>query len=28
VLMFQARSLPMHPEEIVAGLLQQVHSMK
>ncbi len=28
VLMFQAGSLPMHPEEIVAGLLQQVHSMK
>jgi len=27
VLMFQAGSLPMHPEEIVAGLLQQVHSM-
>ncbi|GAB4485582.1 MAG: glycoside hydrolase family 3 C-terminal domain-containing protein [Anaerolineales bacterium] len=28
VLMFQAGSLPMHPEDIVAGLLQQVHSMK
>lgn len=28
VLMFQSGSLPMHPEEIVAGLLQQVHSMK
>lgn len=27
VLMFQAGSLPMHPEEIAAGLLQQVHSM-
>lgn len=27
VLMFQAASLPNHPEEIVAGLLQQVHSM-
>lgn len=28
VLMFQAGSLPMHPEDIVAGLLQQVHNMK
>jgi len=27
VLMFQAGSLPMHPEDIVAGLLQQAHSM-
>jgi len=25
VLMFQQNSLPMHPEEIVAGLLAQVH---
>ncbi len=28
VLMFQASSLPHHPEDIVAGLLQQVHSIK
>lgn len=28
VLMFQARSLPAHPEDIVAGLLQQVHGLK
>ncbi len=27
VLMFQAGSLPMHPEDIVAGLLQQAQSM-
>ncbi|MCB9423423.1 MAG: glycoside hydrolase family 3 C-terminal domain-containing protein [Ardenticatenaceae bacterium] len=25
VLMFQANALPMHPEDMVAGLLQQVH---
>ncbi|MBL8063707.1 MAG: glycoside hydrolase family 3 C-terminal domain-containing protein [Anaerolineales bacterium] len=27
VLMFQAASLPAHPEEIVSGMLQQVHNM-
>ena len=26
VLMFQKDALPMHPEDMVAGLLQQVHS--
>ncbi len=25
VLMFQQRALPVHPEDIVAGLLQRVH---
>jgi hypothetical protein len=25
VLMFQQHSLPVHPEEMVAGLLAQVH---
>ena len=28
VLMFQQSALPMHPDEIVDGLLMQVHSMK
>jgi hypothetical protein len=27
VLMFQQNALPMHPEDIVNGLLAQVHSM-
>jgi beta-glucosidase len=26
VLMFQQEALPMHPEDLVAGLLQQLHS--
>lgn len=28
VLMFQQRALPMHPEDIVAGMLQQVYSLE
>jgi beta-glucosidase len=27
VLMFQQNTLPAHPEDMVAGLLQQVHSL-
>jgi hypothetical protein len=27
VLMFQKNALPMHPEDMVASLLKQVHSM-